>query len=233
MLLTSAESWAALGAIVWVNLVLSGDNAVVIALAARSLPARRQRQAIVWGSAAAVLMRVALTLGALTILQWPWLRFIGALMLLAVGVSLMLDDGGHAGRGARRPADGSLLAAVRTILAADLVMSLDNVLAVAAAAKGSVVLLVAGLALSIPLIVFGSGLLLRLMRRWPVIVTAGAALLGWLAGEMLLTDPALVARFGTPAPAAVELASAVGAGLVLALGAALKRHRRLAARRRE
>jgi YjbE family integral membrane protein len=232
MLLTSAENWAALGSIVWVNVVLSGDNAVVIALAARSLPAQRQRQAIVWGSAAAVLMRVALTLVALTVLQWPWLRLAGALTLLGVGVSLLLDGGG-AGRDARPAANGSLLAAVRTILAADIVMSLDNVLAVAAAARGSVALLVAGLALSIPFIVFGSSLLLRLMQRWPVIVSAGAALLGWLAGEMLLTDPALVARFGTPSPAATALASAIGAGLVLVLGAALKRHRRVAARRRE
>jgi YjbE family integral membrane protein len=232
MLLTSAENWAALGSIVWVNVVLSGDNAVVIALAARSLPAQRQRQAIVLGSAAAVLMRIALTLVALTMLQWPWLRLAGALTLLGVGVSLLLD-GGSTGRGARPAANGSLLAAVRTILAADLVMSLDNVLAVAAAARGSVALLVAGLALSVPFIVFGSGLLLRLMQRWPVIVTAGAALLGWLAGEMLLTDPALVARFGAPTAAATALASAVGAVLVLALGAALKRHRRVVAPRRE
>src|SRR5262249_20347833 len=158
--ITSAAFWAALGSIIWVNILLSGDNAVVIALAARSLPPHQQKKAIFFGSAAAIVLRIVLTLIAVEMLKWPWLKIVGGLLLVYIGVSLLLeeddgeDEGGEQG-------NASLLAAIRTILVADLVMSLDNVLAVAAAAKGDTVLLVLGLAISIPLIIFGSTLLLK------------------------------------------------------------------------
>ncbi|HSB98408.1 MAG TPA: TerC family protein [Burkholderiaceae bacterium] len=220
---TSAAFWAALGSIIWVNIILSGDNAVVIALAARSLPPQQQKMAIFWGSAAAIVMRVVLTIIAVEMLKWPWLKIIGALLLVYIGVTLMLEDedeGGDVGGQA-----GGLLTAIRTILIADLVMSLDNVLAVAAAAKGDILLLVIGLALSIPLIIFGSTLLLKVMERFPIIITAGAALLGFLAGEMFLTDPALVARVGELPHWQVNVGGAIGAVLVVAIGWALQRRR--------
>jgi len=228
MELTSAAFWAALGSIIWVNVLLSGDNAVVIAMAARSLPAHQQKKAIFWGSAAAIVMRIGLTVIALEMLKWPYLKIIGGLLLVYIGVTLLLeeDDGGDVGKAG---GDGSLLTAIRTILIADLVMSLDNVLAVAAAAKGNVPLLVIGLAVSIPLIIFGSTLLLKVMERYPVIVTAGAALLGFLAGEMLLTDPAVVARFGELSHTVVNMAGAVGALIVVAIGTTINRRRKQAA----
>jgi YjbE family integral membrane protein len=220
---TSAAFWAALGSIIWVNIILSGDNAVVIALAARSLPPHQQKQAIFWGSAAAIVMRVVLTIIALEMLKWPYLKIIGALLLLYIGVTLMLEDGDEEGDIGQQA--GSLIAAIRTILIADLVMSLDNVIAVAAAAKGDIPLLVIGLALSIPLIIFGSTLLLKVMERFPLIIIAGAALLGFLAGEMLLTDPALVARVGELPHWQINVGGAIGAALVVALGWLLQRRR--------
>ena len=225
MELTSAAFWAALGSIIWVNIILSGDNAVVIALAARSLPAHQQRKAIFWGSAAAIVLRVVLTIVALEMLKWPYLKIIGGLLLLYIGVSLMLDDDDGDEGNVGRQASG-LIAAVRTILIADLVMSLDNVIAVAAAAKGNVPLLVIGLALSIPLIIFGSTLLLKVMERFPIIIVAGAALLGYLAGEMFLTDPALVERAGELPAWQVHVGGAIGAAIVVVLGRVLQARRR-------
>jgi YjbE family integral membrane protein len=218
---TSALFWAALGSIIWVNIILSGDNAVVIALAARSLPPHQQNKAIFWGSAAAIVMRVVLTIIAVEMLKWPYLKIIGALLLVYIGVTLMLED--DDGDGDIGKDSGGLWIAIRTILIADLVMSLDNVLAVAAAAKGNIPLLVIGLALSIPLIIFGSTLLLKVMERYPMIITAGAALLGFLAGEMLLTDPALVQRIGELPHWQVNVGGAMGAVLVVAIGVFLQR----------
>lgn len=185
--LTSAGFWLALGNIILVNIVLSGDNAIVIALAARGLPPAQQRRAILYGSAAAIVLRILLTLFAVTLLSLPYLKIIGAVLLFYIGAQLLSEEDGEG----HMDAHGTLAAAVRTILVADLVMSLDNVLGVAAAAKGNLTLLVAGLVISIPLIVFGSGLILRLMQRVPVIIILGAALLGYLAGEMLFSDVAL------------------------------------------
>jgi YjbE family integral membrane protein len=167
--------------------VLSGDNAVVIALAARSLPPRQQMMAVGWGSGAAVALRIALTLFAVALLQLPYLKLLGAVLLLWIGVKLLLPEEGEVN------IDGheNLMAAIKTILVADLVMSLDNVIAVAAAAGDSVTLLILGLAISIPLVIFGSTLLMKVMERFPVIVTVGGALLGFVAGEMAVTDPAL------------------------------------------
>ena len=186
MLLTP-EFWIGLVKIIGVNIILSGDNAVVIALAARSLPARQQRQAIFWGAGAAVVLRIILTIFAAALLALPWLKIVGSLLLFWIGVKLLVpeDDGDGI------KASEHLLTAIKTILVADLVMSMDNVIAVAAAAGGSMTLLILGLAISIPLVVFGATLLVKLMERFPVIITIGGGLIGWVAGEMPVTDPAL------------------------------------------
>jgi YjbE family integral membrane protein len=224
--LSSTVFWAALGSIVLANIVLSGDNAVVIAMAARSLPATQQKKAIFWGSAAAIVLRIVLTLIAVEMLKWPFLKIVGGLLLLYIGITLLSDEGGG-DDGVKHI--GTLAAAVRTILVADLVMSLDNVLAVAAAAKGNTPLLVIGLAVSIPLIIFGSTLLIKVMERFPVIITLGAALLGFLAGEMIFTDPAVGTRFGPVPEAVVNGAGVVGAIVVVAVGLALQRRSKAAA----
>src|SRR5574341_95792 len=166
--LASQAFWIGLAKIIGVNIVLSGDNAVVIALAARSLPPKQQKQAIFWGAGAAVVLRIILTIFAVALLTLPWLKLVGAVLLLWIGVKLLIpeDEGENV--------DPS-----------------DNVIAVAAAAGGSLTLLILGLAISIPLVIFGSTLLLKLMERWPVIITLGGGLLGFVAGEMLVTDPAL------------------------------------------
>ena len=174
--------------IIGINIVLSGDNAVVIALASRALPPDQQRKAIVWGSAAAIVMRIALTFTALTLLEMPYLKLIGAVFLIWIGIQLLNTDEENDAL----ESGSTLAAAIRTILVADLVMSLDNVLGVAAAAKGNLALLVAGLAISIPLVIFGANMLLRLMERFPVIVTLGAAMLGYVGGEMAVSDLAVL-----------------------------------------
>ncbi|HTG95893.1 MAG TPA: TerC family protein [Burkholderiales bacterium] len=196
MLIHSAF-WIGLGKIIWVNLLLSGDNAVVIALAARSLPPAQQKMAVFWGAGAAVIMRIILTIFAVALLTLPWLKIVGGVLLLWIGIKLLVpeDDGDDIA------SSDNLFQAIKTILIADLVMSLDNVLAVAAAADSAAptaelaamkyTLLVLGLAISIPIVIFGSTLMLKFMERWPVIITAGGALLGWIAGEMMVTDPAI------------------------------------------
>jgi YjbE family integral membrane protein len=185
--LASQAFWIGLAKIIGVNIILSGDNAVVIALAARSLPQKQQKQAVFWGAGAAVIMRIILTIFAVALLSLPWLKLIGSLLLFWIGVKLLIPEEGDDDI----QASDQLLAAIKTILIADLVMSLDNVIAVAAAAGGSYVLLILGLAISIPLVVFGATLLIKLMERFPVIITIGAGLIGWVAGEMLVADLAL------------------------------------------
>src|SRR5881628_266214 len=185
--LVSAAFWVGLVKIIGVNIILSGDNAVVIALAARSLPPKQQTQAIIWGSGAAIVMRIILTLFAVALLTLPWLKIIGSVLLFWIGVKLLVPEDDEA----EIEASDKLLSAIKTILIADLVMSLDNVIAVAAAAGGSYVLLILGLAISIPLVIFGATLLIKLMERFPIIITIGAALIGWVAGEMLVADLAL------------------------------------------
>ncbi|MGA8007056.1 MAG: TerC family protein [Burkholderiales bacterium] len=218
--------WKALGAIIWVNLLLSGDNAVVIALAARSLPPRQQGSAVFWGSAAAIVMRVLLTIFAVALLQLPWLKLVGGLLLLWIGVKLLVpEDGDESVQGG-----DSLLQAIKTILIADLVMSLDNVIAVAAAAEqgpphAKFALLVLGLAISIPIVIFGSTVMLRVMERFPVIITLGGALLGYIAGEIMATDPAIGDWVAANAAWLVhyKAAGAAGAALVVGLGLWLAR----------
>jgi YjbE family integral membrane protein len=190
--LVSQAFWVGLLKIIGVNVILSGDNAVVIALAARSLPARQQKQAILWGAGAAVVLRIILTVFAAALLSLPWLKIVGGLLLFWIGIKLLVPEDDDADISA----SDNLMVAIRTILIADLVMSLDNVIAVAAAAQGSFLLLILGLAISIPLVVFGATLLVHLMERYPVIITIGAGLIGWVAGEMLITDSALQGWLG-------------------------------------
>ena len=184
----SQAFWIGLARIIGVNIVLSGDNAVVIALAARSLPPRQQKQAIFWGAGAAVILRIILTFFAVALLALPWLKIVGSLLLFWIGIKLLVPEE----PGDDVQASDSLMTAIKTILIADLVMSLDNVIAVAAAAGGSFMLLVLGLAISIPLVVFGAALLVKAMERFPVIITLGAALIGMVAGEMIVTDPVVI-----------------------------------------
>jgi YjbE family integral membrane protein len=218
--LSSATFWAAFGSIILANIVLSGDNAVVIAMAARTLKPEQRGKAIFWGSAAAIVMRILLTIVAIQLLTLPYLKVIGAVLLVYIGVDLLKGGDDEDGDGKQI---SSLMVAIRTILIADLVMSLDNVLAVAAAAKGNVPLLILGLLVSIPLIVFGATLLTKVMDRFPIIITIGAALLGFLAGEMLLTDPAVVSRFGAMSEQTVTFAGAIGAALVVVIGVWLQK----------
>jgi YjbE family integral membrane protein len=185
--LVSQAFWIGLLKIIGVNIILSGDNAVVIALAARSLPPKQQKAAVLWGSGAAVVMRIILTMFAVALLTLPWLKLVGSLLLFWIGIKLLIPEEDTE----EVDASDNLIAAIKTILIADLVMSIDNVIAVAAAAGGSITLLILGLAISIPLVIFGSTLLLHLMERWPIIITLGGGLLGFVAGEMMVTDPAL------------------------------------------
>ncbi len=209
----SPEFWIALSQIVLINIVLSGDNAVVIALACRSLPPHQQKKAIVFGSVGAIVLRVVLTFFAVMLLDLPYLKLIGAAALLWIGVGLLKSDDGEE----NLEGHSNLAAAIKTIVVADLVMSLDNVIGVAAAAKGNVLLLIVGLVISIPLIIFGSAILLRIMGRFPVIITLGAGLLGWVAGEMAMSDPA-ISVWSAQQHTLHMLAPAAGALAVVALG---------------
>ena len=213
--LLGADFWIGLFKIVWIDIILSGDNAVVIALATRGLPPEQQKKAVMFGSGAAVLLRVALTVIAAKLMQLPFVEVIGGLLLLWIGMGLLKSEDDAAGSG--NAVKQGMLAAVRTILLADFVMSLDNVIAVAAAAGGNVLLLILGLAISIPLVVFGSTLMIKLMARFPIIVTLGAALIGWVAGETITNDHVLQG-FVQEHPWVHYAAAAAGAVLVILLG---------------
>lgn len=179
------EFWVGLLKIIWINILLSGDNAVVIALAARGLPPEQQRKAILFGSGAAVVLRIGLTIVAAWLMALQGLQVIGGLLLLWIGAQLLANEE-ESDSDAKEQAN--LTSAVRTILIADVVMSLDNVIGVAAAAKGDQLLLIIGLAISIPLVVFGSSMMIKLMERYPSIITFGAALIGWVGGETIASD---------------------------------------------
>ena len=202
--------------IIWINIILSGDNAVVIALACRGLPADKQRSGMIIGALVAIALRIVFTLVVATLLTTPFLKIIGGCLLLWIAVKLV--------RGEEEGGDGieasdKLFHAVKTIAIADMVMSLDNVLAIAAVAKDSTALLMIGLAISIPLIIAGATLIMRLLARFPFLVWAGAGLLGWVAGEMLITDPWLIKTLGEKMVHTLELpTAAIGAALVVATG---------------
>ena len=222
-MLQTTDFWIGLLKIVWINIILSGDNAVVIALAARSLPAEQQRKAILFGSGAAVILRIALTVVAAKLLEVSYLQIVGGLLLLWIGAQLLGDDDGGS---EDEPSVSTMGAAIRTILIADLVMSLDNVIGVAAAAKGSTTLLILGLAISIPLVVFGSAMMIQLMTRFPIVVTFGACLIGWVGGETIISDVALRGALAAN-PWLHYAGAATGAALVLGLGRLLQKRNAL------
>ena len=189
--LSSPAFWLALGQIIIIDILLGGDNAVVIALACRKLPPAQRTKGIIWGTAGAIILRVILIAFAMTLLALPFLKFVGAILLVWIGVKLLAPD--EEGHGEMETSD-KLFAAIKTIIVADLVMSVDNVIAIAGAAQNAgehqFLLVVLGLLISIPIIVWGSQLVIKLMERFPMIITAGGMLLGWIAGGMLVTDPA-------------------------------------------
>ena len=180
--------WFDLTQIIGINILLSGDNAVVIALASRSLLESQRKIAVIGGSAAAVALRILMSLVIARLLAIPFLKVVGGLLLLYIGVNLLIAE--ESG-GAQIDAKSNLWGAIQTILIADAVMSLDNVVAIAAAAHGSTLLIALGLMISIPLIVFGSQVLLGILNRYPLLITAGGGLLGWIAGEIIVSDPAI------------------------------------------
>lgn len=207
--------WVAVGQIILIDILLGGDNAVVIALACRGLPKKQRKMGIIYGTAGAIVLRVILIAFALALLAIPYLKVVGGLLLVWIGVKLMLpqEDDDHA----NIQSSDKLWAAVKTVIVADLVMSVDNVLAIAGAAESAgqhqLFLVIFGLIVSIPIIVAGSQIVLKLMDRFPIIITLGAMLLGWIAGQMIYTDPGL--KGFLPASKTAEYAAAaIGAVLV-------------------
>jgi YjbE family integral membrane protein len=213
--LTHPQTWTGLAQIVVADILLSGDNALVIALACRSLPAHQQKRAIIFGGAAAIGLRVSLTAFAVYLLTLPYLKLIGGLLLLWIAVKLLVPEEGH-GDGIKT--EGDMWGAIKTIVIADFVMSVDNVLAVAGAAHGDIPLLVIGLLLSIPLIIYGSTVILRLIARFPVIIVLGAAMLGYIGGEMGVSDARIAPWVAANAPMLHTLVPVLGAILVVAVG---------------
>jgi YjbE family integral membrane protein len=207
------QFWTALLQIIGINIILSGDNAVVIALACRSLPARQRNMGIMLGAGAAVILRILFTVIIAWLLTVPYLKIAGGLLLLWVGYKLMVEEGGDDDVAAGH----SLWHAVQIILVADAVMSLDNVIAVAAAAKGNYALLILGLLISVPLVVYGATLLIKLINQFPVIVPGGAALIGFVSGEVIVGDPVLADTLGHSAWAH-ELVPLLGALGIVAVG---------------
>lgn len=219
--LANPAFWLSVGQIILIDILLGGDNAVVIALACRKLPPDLRNKGIVWGVVGAVVARIVLIAFALQLLALPFLKIVGALLLFWIGVKLMLpeDDEAHG----KLDGGTTLWSAVRTVIIADAVMSLDNVIAVAAAAKGHLGLVVFGILVSVPIIVWGSKFVLALIDRFPLVITLGAGLLGWIGGGMLLGD-AVLAGYLETWPAGVHTAAAVaGALLVVGLGTLLAR----------
>jgi YjbE family integral membrane protein len=203
--------------IIWINVLLSGDNAVVIALACRGLEQGRRKWAIAIGSLAAVALRIVFTIFIVELLKFPYVKLGSGILLFWIAFELL-----RGGEEKDVKAASSIWGAVRTIALADAIMSLDNVVAVAAAARNSLPLIIFGIAISVPLIVFGSTLMLKLLTRFPLLVVAGAALLGWVAGEMMVSDPK-IERWVGPLPDSVELiAAAAGATLILVIAAILR-----------
>ncbi len=218
----TASFWLAVGQIIMIDILLGGDNAVVIALACRNLPGNLRTKGIIYGTAGAIILRVILIAFALALLAIPYLKIVGAVLLLWIGIKLLLpeDEGDHT-----ISSSDKLWAAVKTVIIADLVMSVDNVLAIAGAAQGAhqehqLPLVIFGLLVSIPIIVGGSQLVLKLMERFPAVITLGAMLLGWIAGQMAYSDPALK-PYLPEAQFWGYLVAAAGALLVLVVGKVL------------
>jgi YjbE family integral membrane protein len=222
----SSQFWVAALEIIVINILLSGDNAVVIALACRNLPKKQRALGIFWGVIGAVVLRIVITFFAVQLLLLPYLQLVGAALLVWIGIKLVAEDGGgeHDVKASDR-----LLSAVRTVIVADLVMSVDNVIGVAGAAKGSLALLVFGLIVSIPLVVVGAQLFMKLIDRFPWLVIAGGGLLGYIAGEIATADTAIKPWVDAHAPLLHYIAPAVGVIIVVAVGVWLMRHNRRSA----
>ncbi|MGJ0503734.1 MAG: TerC family protein [Methylocystis sp.] len=201
--------------IIWINLLLSGDNAILIALACRQLPVRQRRWGVFLGALGGVVLRIAFTLVIVELMAVPYLKIVGSLLLLIIAVKLLIDETEHSDVTAKP----NLWSAVGAIIMADAVMSLDNVIAIAAAARGSTNLIVFGLLISVPIVMFGAGALLKVLERFPALVWAGAGLLGWVAGDMAAADPALPKFVHVANHGALELGLSIG-GCVLVLGVA-------------
>jgi len=212
---TTLVFWIAVLQIIAIDILLGGDNAVVIALACRKLPEAQRKKGIFWGVAGAIGLRIVLIFFALQLLEVPWLKIVGALLLLWIGIKLLQpEEEGHGDVAAAT----SLAGAIKTIIVADAVMSLDNVIAVAAAAHGSMLLVAFGIFVSIPIVVWGSQLVLKLMDRYPIVITGGGALLGWIGGGMIVSDPALPPDLFAGIPYPKYVLAALGALLVVVLG---------------
>lgn len=205
--------------IIWIDIVLSGDNAVVIGLACRGLPARQRTLGLILGTSAAVILRILLTIVIVEVLELSFVRLVGGLLLVWIAVKLAIEDQGKKEVGSAE----TVFAAVRIIVVADLIMSLDNVMAIAAAAKGSILLVVFGLALSVPLIIFGSTLLMGLFSRFPIFIWAGAGLLGYVAGELIASERLFHSYPVTHAPLWEPACGVAGVILVLVIALALRR----------
>lgn len=217
------QFWVSVLQIIAIDLLLSGDNAVVIALACRNLPPEQRRKGVMFGVAGAIFLRVILTFFAVGLLTLPYIKLLGAVLLLWIGIKLLIPEEEH--EGANIKANTHLWGAVKTIIVADFVMSLDNVIGVAGAAKGNFGLLIFGLLISIPMIVWSSQMILKLMDRFPAIITLGGALLGFVAGEMLMTDT-LVKTWVEAQPHWLHwLVPAVGALFVVMVGKWLAAHK--------
>jgi YjbE family integral membrane protein len=219
----SAETSAffiALLQIIWINALLSGDNAVVIALACRSLDPKSRRWGVILGAGVAVAMRILFTLIVTTLMALPYLKVVGGLLLFWIAIQLLVENSDEK----EIAASTSVWSAVRTIAIADTVMSLDNVVAIAAAANGNWVLIILGLAISIPMIIFGATLIMTALERYPILVWAGAALLGWVAGELIVADPAFQPLLNGATPESIEeMTGTAGAIIVVAAGYLLRR----------
>ena len=184
------QFWLAGLEIIVINILLSGDNAVVIALACRNLPPHQRRWGVFWGAVGAIVLRIVLTFFAVSLLQLPYLKLIGGVLLVWIGIKLIAEEDAEEGHDVQ--AIDKMFSAIRTVVVADLVMSIDNVLGVAAAARGSLLLLIFGLALSVPLVIGGAQLIMRLIERFPILIVAGGGLLGFVAGELMIEDSAIV-----------------------------------------
>ena len=210
------QFWVAVGQIILIDLLLSGDNAMVIALACRNLPQRQRRMGVLWGVGGAVGLRVLLTIFAVTLLALPYLKLVGGVLLLWIGIKLVAEN--KSSKTHEIDASTSFSTAIKTIILADLVMSLDNVVAVAAAARGSFFLLLFGLALSIPLMIWSSQLFLRILDRFPLIISLGGGLLGWIALSMATTDPVVTENLKFFDSDGILVGSAPYLGFALVLG---------------
>jgi YjbE family integral membrane protein len=221
------QFWLAGLEIIVINILLSGDNAVVIALACRNLPKKQRNLGIFYGVIGAVVLRIILTFFAVKLLQLPYLQLIGAALLLWIGIKLIAEEEGD---GDEIEASDRLMSAVKTVIVADLVMSLDNVIGVAGAAKGSLALLIFGLVISIPLVVLGAQIIMKIIERFPVLVIAGGGLLGYIAGEIAVTDSAIKDWIAARAPELHWIAPVAGIVVVVAFGVWLsRRHQNVAA----